>query len=206
MGGRSAEGGRGSKRPASDALDETTRELVLRYRAGDRQALDHVFRRYLPVLRQWAHGRLPDFVRNDENTDDLVQETFVRALQRMAEFEPRRGGGLRAYLKTTLRHRIVDEIRRVVRRPQPDRSLPEQPAVGASPFQELAGQEMLSFYEESLARLSEADRGAIVGRIEMEMSYDALAKALGKSSPDAARMAVARALIRLAKEMQRLAD
>ena len=206
MSDRSAESGRGAKRRAGPPTDETTRELILRYRAGDRQALEGIFRRYLPVLRRWAHGRLPDFARNDENTDDLVQETFVRALQRMAEFEPRREGGLRAYLRTTLHHRVVEEIRRLSHRPRAVRSLTDRPAFGDSPFQELAGREMHALYREALARLGEGDRGAIVGRIEMEMGYEDLAKALGKPSADAARMAVARALVRLAKEMHHLVD
>jgi RNA polymerase sigma-70 factor (ECF subfamily) len=206
MSDRSAEGGPGTGRPPESREDETTRELVIRYRAGDRQALDRIFRRYLPVLRRWAHGRLPSWARDDENTDDLVQETFVRTLQRMAEFEPRRHGGLRSYLRTALRHRVVEELRRVSRRPLPEHSIPETEAAGPSPFQDVVGQEMIHFYEDALGTLSEADRGAVIGRVEMEMSYQELAKALGKPSPDAARMAVARALVRLAKEMHRLAE
>jgi DNA-directed RNA polymerase specialized sigma24 family protein len=42
-----------------------------------------------------------------------------------------------------------------------------------------------------------------VGRIEMELSYEELAEALGRPTPNAARSAVVRALLRLEEEMGR---
>ena len=47
--------------------------------------------------------------------------------------------------------------------------------------------------------LKEDDQAAIFMRIELEMDYEDLADALDKPSPDAARMAVKRALVRLAR-------
>ena len=58
-------------------------------------------------------------------------------------------------------------------------------------------------YEHALAQLDESDRQAVVGRIEMGFGYDELARTLDKPSKDAARMAVSRALVRLAQEMDR---
>jgi hypothetical protein len=43
----------------------------------------------------------------------------------------------------------------------------------------------------------------VVARVEMGSTYLEIAEALGKPSTDAARMAVSRALIRLAEEMHR---
>ena len=63
--------------------------------------------------------------------------------------------------------------------------------------------EMFERYEAALSRLSTEEQEAIIGRVEMENTYDELAKNLGKPSGDAARMAVTRALVRLAEEMQR---
>ena len=39
--------------------DEPTIELVIRARAGDRQAVEALLQRCLPALKRWAHGRLP---------------------------------------------------------------------------------------------------------------------------------------------------
>ena len=43
------------------------------------------------------------------------------------------------------------------------------------------------------------EREAIVGRVELGRSYAELATAMGRPSADAARMAVGRALLKLAK-------
>jgi DNA-directed RNA polymerase specialized sigma24 family protein len=63
------------------------------------------------------------------------------------------------------------------------------------------GRETLDRYEEALARLTVDDREAIIARVELGLSHHEIAEALGKPSDDAARMAVARALVRLVKEM-----
>ena len=63
--------------------------------------------------------------------------------------------------------------------------------------------EAVERYEAALARLRAEEREAIVARIEMGGSYQEVAQALGKPSADAARMAVSRALLRLAEEMNR---
>ena len=41
----------------------------------------------------------------------------------------------------------------------------------------------------------------VIARVELQQSYAQIAAAYGKASPDAARMAVTRALVRLAEEM-----
>jgi len=63
------------------------------------------------------------------------------------------------------------------------------------------GREAVERYETALARLRPEEREAIVARIELDGTYQDVAQALGKASPDAARMAVSRALLRLAEEM-----
>ncbi len=62
---------------------------------------------------------------------------------------------------------------------------------------------MLDQYDAALDRLKPEEREAIVSRVEFDLSYAELAEVLGKSSPDAARMSVVRALVRLAEEMHR---
>ena len=73
----------------------------------------------------------------------------------------------------------------------------------ASPLEEAIGAEAMERYEAALGRLRPEEREAIVTRVEMDGSYQQVAKALGKPSADAARMAVSRALLRLAREMSR---
>lgn len=180
---------------------DSTFELVEKAKAGDRQALDRLFERSLPALRRWARGRLPAWSRDLMDTDDLVQETAVRAITRIGAFEPRREGALQAYLRQAVANRIRDEIRRRKRMPAPVELDENHATPEASPLEAAIGVEAVDRYEAALARLRPEDREAIVARIEMNCSYDEVARALGKPSLDAARMAVSRALVRLAQEM-----
>lgn len=182
---------------------ESTLDLVQRAKAGDRTALDRLFTRCLPALRRWASGRLPRWTRDLMDTDDLVQETVVRAVNRLDSFEPRHEGALQAYLRQAVMNRIRDEIRRSARGPIATELSDNQEDLSASPLDEAIGKEAVERYEVALARLRPEERAAIITRVEMDADYDAVAEALGKPSPDAARMAVARALVRLAQEMKR---
>lgn len=58
-------------------------------------------------------------------------------------------------------------------------------------------------YKTALTRLRPEEREAIIGRVEMDYSYAELAEALGKPTPEAARKAAKRALLRLAEEMNK---
>lgn len=182
---------------------DATLELVQRAKAGDAEALNQLFSRFLPPLRRWANGRLPRWARNLIDTDDLVQDTMLRTLGRIDAFEPRHEGALQAYLRRAVINRIRDEIRRGARAPAA-RELPEEPTdPAASPLDEAIGREAVDRYEAALERLRPEEHEAIVARIEMDCSYEEVARALGKPSADAARMTVSRALLRLAVEMNR---
>jgi DNA-directed RNA polymerase specialized sigma24 family protein len=56
-------------------------------------------------------------------------------------------------------------------------------------------------YETALRSLSDDDRELVIGRNEMGLTYAELARITGKPSADAVRMAVSRALLRLAEAM-----
>jgi RNA polymerase sigma-70 factor (ECF subfamily) len=192
--------------PASLASDrdlETTFDLLERIKAGDMEARERLFARVLPQLRRWASGRLPRWARDLRNTDDLVQETVIRALKRIESFEARHEGALLAYLRQAIVNLIRDEIRHRIRSPLATALDETHADLNASPLDEAIGQEAVERYDAALKRLRPEHREAIVLRVEMECSYQEIARMLGKSSPDAARMAVTRALLSLAQEMNR---
>ena len=193
---------RSTGRTAPLALDSTF-DLVERAKTGDAEALNRLFTRFLPALRRWASGRLPRWTRDLMDTDDLVQETVVRAVKRLDNFESRHEGALQAYLRQAIMNRIRDEVRRTKRTPIPTELDENASDHTASPLEVAIGTEALERYEAALARLRPEEREAIVARVEMDGSYQDVAQALGKPSADAARMAVTRALLRLAEEMHR---
>jgi RNA polymerase sigma-70 factor (ECF subfamily) len=180
---------------------ESTEVLLCRARTGDRSALDVLFDRCLPPLRRWASGRLPRYVRDIADTQDLVQETVLGALRRLNDFEPRRDGAIHAYLRQAVLNRIRDEFRRARRRPEATPLDHTHHVADASPLELAIGSQTLARYEAALARLRPDEREAVIARVELGCSYDEIASALGKPSRDAARMAVTRAIVKLAIEM-----
>ncbi len=182
---------------------EATVELLVMVRNGDRAALDRLLERCIPALRRWAHGRLPQWTRGVIETSDLVQDAVIAAMGRLDAFEARYQGALQEYLRMAVRNRIRDVIRKHARHPanvQLSESLKDE---GTSPLERVIGAENVARYDAALERLNPAEREAIVGRIEMQYSYEELMIVLGKPTPPAARMAVTRAMKRLAEEMQR---
>jgi RNA polymerase sigma factor (sigma-70 family) len=181
---------------------ESSFELIQRAQQGDHKALNTLLERHLPRLRRWASGRLPRQARDSVDTDDLVQETVVSTLKRIEGLEYQREGALQAYMRQTLMNRIRDRIRRANRRPTPVTLDDQMQGEEISPLDEAIGHQAVERYEAALQLLDAAEREAIVGRLELGLDYTELAQALGKPSADAARMAVSRAMLRLAERMK----
>ena len=182
---------------------ESTFHLIARARAGDQDALERLFARHVEPLRRWARGRLPKWARDLADTADLVQDTLVQTFKRLEHFEPRRVGALQAYMRQALLNRIRNELRRTGRQPHRTDLDGIEVESTESPLEEAIGREAVERYEEALQQLTAEEREAIIARIEMGYNYEELAEMLGKPSPEAARKAAQRALVRLAEEMQR---
>jgi len=169
---------------------------------GDLNARDQLFHRYHARLTRWAAGRLPVRARSLLDTSDLVQETLIRVLEGLDRIEIRGPGGFQAYVRQAVLNRIADQVRWASRRPGPDRVPESLHDASPSPLENAIGSDVLGRYERAFARLAEDDRELLHLRIELDFDYDEIAKMTGKPSRDAARMAVKRALSRLAEEME----
>ena len=192
----------GESRQERGGGPESTVELLARARAGDAAALDEVFARAIPLLKRWASGRLPRWTREMIDTDDLVQETVINTLKHIDVFEYRADSALQAYLRQAVMNRIRNEIRRAMRHPAPAPLDSGAPDAGLSPLEELIGRQTVEAYDEAMTALEPDEREAIIGRVELGLSYAELAAAMGRPSADAARMAVARALLKLARQLK----
>ena len=191
-----------STRPPENSPDPSvsaTAVLLNRARGGDIEAREELFERFIPVLRRWAHRRLPLHARDLNDTADLVQITLMRALNRIAEFEARGEGAFLAYLRRILLNVVREEIRRSSRR-GPHESLEETLASPyASLTDQVVGLEQMEQYQRALETMDEEQQQAISLRLEFGYSYQQIAEALGKPSSDAARMTVVRAIQELAQ-------
>ena len=186
-------------------MDESESSFTLVERAcqGDERALNDLCERYLPRLQRWAHGRLPVWARGPLDTHDLVQEALARIAHRIRDFEPHHKGAFQAYVRQALLNQVRDQIRRAGRRPTAPSRSDEAASSDPSPLEAAIGREALERYEAALERLKPADRNAIILRVELGCPLAEVAEALDKPSLAAARMAVTRALVRLAAEMSR---
>jgi RNA polymerase sigma factor (sigma-70 family) len=187
--------------PTAHQSDESTAVLFSRARRGDREAWDAVIGPCLRPLSEFAARWLPADVRSRIGPDDLVQEAVINAIAQLHRFEFRHRGAFLAYLRTSIRHRIVDELRRASRRRAAAPFI--EPVDGArSPLQRIIDMQNVERYSRALARLGDRDRQLIVLRVEQQLSYSDVAARLGLSSEPAVRIAVKRALSRLARRLR----
>ena len=176
-------------------------DLVQRANAGDQEALDTLFARYLPRLQRWAHGRVPPAARNALQTHDLVQDTLIRVFEGLPSFKPRHEGAFQGYVRTVLWNRIRDIARQYQRAGAPSPLDSEIPGHEHSPYELALADEMVDRYEMALERLRPEERDLIIARIEMGLPHAEIAAMFDKPSVAAVHMALSRALVRLAEEM-----
>lgn len=181
---------------------ETSIELLQRVKGGDSDALERLMGRYLSPLRKWARGRLPPWARDGSDTEDLVQDAIVQTLRHLSHFDANGPGALHRYLRTAVMNKIRDELRRAHRRPPPEELDEEMASESPSPLLKAMGAETLAAYEAALDQLREEDQELIIGRVEWGLDYHQIAAAVGKPSAAAARVAVSRALLKLAAAMK----
>ena len=182
--------------------DESSVDLLLKAKSGNADALNRLLARYLPRLRRWAGRRLPMALRTLLDSGDLVQEAIISALPHFKTLEIRTERALWAYLKQVVRYRIIDLNKRACRRPSRHELPEDTPVRGPSPLDAAIGAEALTRYRLAMETLTKEQFRAIVLRLELGLSYKEIAAELGKASPDAARMTVARAVERLAEKMR----
>jgi len=190
--------------PASESHvpSDATSRLLQRAKAGDGEALNQLFARHIPALRRWATGRLPQWTRDITDTQDLVQETVLQVFKRVESFEPRGAGALQAYLRQAVRNRIRNEFRNKARKPAFENLDEEAPGDHPSPLDAAIRQQQLDRYDAALSRLTEQERALIIARVDVGLTYEEMAVEFDKPSWNAARMATARALLRLAEELR----
>jgi RNA polymerase sigma factor (sigma-70 family) len=177
---------------------ESTATLLLRIRAGDHNASARVMSRYLPILRSWAHGRLPHGRRDVADTDDLVQVTLMRVLKHLDEFRSSGSGSLLAYMRQILLNEVRGEMRkrevRGVQLPIDDDAWRED---GDSVLAHLVGAERMQAYDAAMAALPRAQQELVLMRLEFGLDYAEIGLETGASA-NTVRMRISRALERMA--------
>jgi RNA polymerase sigma-70 factor (ECF subfamily) len=192
-----------------ESLSETTFVLVQQASKGDRQASDRLMNRFLPLLRRWAHGRLPRHLRDIHETDDLVQITLTKALSHIGQLHSQRRGAFLQYLCQSLLNQVRDEIRQYQRRKKHlapyTYEVAESVGDEVAPIQRIFGVEEMHAYDQALSSLSERQQRLVLMRLEFGMSYSEIAYEV-RSTPDAVRMMIGRALVQLSRFLIKTSD
>ena len=204
VGSREDKARSGDMTRSSRKLPPSSTDFLKRVRRGDRSALSALFARHVPLLRQWARGRLPRWARAFGDTTDLVQEAVLNTLRRLERLDVKGERALQGYLRAAVQNRIHDVLRRAETRTrgpeltgeEPDRSQP-------SPLSLAISSQERERYQAGLGRLKAEEQTLIVGRLELGYSFGQLALTLGRPTSDAARKAYSRAISRLVEEMAR---
>lgn len=103
----------------SRSSDATSRSLIVRVRADERDAWNRLVVLYAPLVEHWCRRRRL----NDADAADVFQEVFQAVARHIADFRRGPGGTFRGWLRTITERKIIDFFRRRSR---------EAPAVGGS--------------------------------------------------------------------------
>jgi RNA polymerase sigma-70 factor (ECF subfamily) len=175
--------------------------LLLRARSGDDAARNELCARYLTRLRRWADGRLPAWARDHLDTEDIVQDALMQSIRQIEAFDPSHEHAFCTSVCEALRNGLRDAMRSAALRPADPPSSENASSDDPSPLEQAVGSQVVRRYEEALPRLRGSDRELVVARVELSLDYHEIADLQAKPSVAAARVAVSRALIRLAAEM-----
>lgn len=202
MSDESERGRKPSKSAPGSVRYDSTLHVLERARVGDAPAVEELLARTISPLRRWARGRLPAHARAGANTEDVLQDVVVRVLGKIKHFEHQTVDALQHYLRTSVRNRILDEIRRTKRRGAPA-ELSESLSDGRlSSLEQVILKERSERYLAALRALRPEERLAVIYRLEHRLSFEAIGAKLNKPSADAARMAVHRAIKKLAAALR----
>ena len=172
-------------------IDDLT---LARARTGDdaaRTALVDRYRRRLYALVARLMVTRPDLI------DDLAQESFVKVLRGLPQFDPRGPARLSTWILTIATRTCLDVLR--AKRPAGE-EIPETLASPSDPEQETAQRLLGQRVQAAMARLPEEMRAVVVLRAYHDFDYDEIAAALGlelgtvKSRLGRARIALREAL------------
>ncbi len=135
--------------------DQTDAELVQRCRAGDGQAFDALVRRHYRA----AHAVAFAVMRNAMDAEDVVQDGFVKALERLDDC--RDGATFGPWLRQIVRRRALNA--REARRVRDTDLLEPATAAGVdNPLRDLETLELGDRLEAALAQLTDIQRNVVL--------------------------------------------
>jgi len=180
------------ERAKRDELQEA--RWIRAARRGDAAAFGRLYSRYLGDVRDFCARRIGDPIR----AEDLAQDAFVRAFERMESFRP--GAAFWPWISTIARNLCIDELRQRGRIREEGRQLaengePTPPFTDPTPDEALAGdtQRILgAALSAAMDKLTDHDRALVWSHDVEQLNWDEVARR-HRISLDAARNSAWRA-------------
>lgn len=173
-------------------LEHTTQGLLGAIRAGDQSARARLVARIEPLLMRFARGRVPQVLRHEQDTSDLVQSTWLRVLDRLDSIALQKPGDFYAYLRATLVNALREALRKHGRAPELRDGNDLDLIESSLPAERVDLDDWLS-YEQAIAKLTPELRNLVLMRFEFGMNFSEIGAELGEA-PDTVRMRLTRTL------------
>jgi RNA polymerase sigma-70 factor (ECF subfamily) len=157
---------------------EADRDLVLRARAGDRDAFAEIVRCY----QRRIYAVAMRMTRRHEVADDVTQDTFVRAYRNLNRFEL--GRPLKPWLTRIAVNLAINYLNGVAKRERPlpeDGPASREEPLDANPERALVSEELATDLDHAVSRLPPEQRTVFLLKVVEEMRYEEIAKLLGIS-------------------------
>ncbi|NDL59163.1 sigma-70 family RNA polymerase sigma factor [Phytoactinopolyspora mesophila] len=153
----------------------TDADLVVRARAGDRDAFAAIYDRFADRIHDFCWSML----RNRDDAADATQDTFLRAVERLGQLkEP---GKLRSWLYSIARNEALARLRSRQRQ-VPDESMPDVPDPARGPETRAGENELRQLVWDAAAGLGERDRVLLDLHVRQGLEGAELADAAGVST------------------------
>jgi RNA polymerase sigma-70 factor (ECF subfamily) len=184
----------GATASASDA------ELVQRAEAGDAAAFDELYRRHLGPVYACAAGIL----RNRQEAEEVVQDTFLTAWQRLSAFHFVDQSAL-PWLLVTCRYKSLNRHKQLQRRDRHHSSTPLDEATAGTTVDDdtFVTAELTASINDAVSQLSALDRQVYELCFVGGMTYTDAARSMG-ASDGAVRNRLSRLRSRLRSELKTL--
>jgi len=179
---------------ADEFKSSSDEELARQTRAGSHAAFEELVSRY----EHRVYAFVAQFCGNHADARDITQESFVKAFQAIAQFNPRHT--FAAWLFTIARHKAIDHHRAAPRTPEepaPDLTDPNDPA-------ELLAldEERRNLWQAARQILPEPQFQALWLKYVEDLSVAQLARVLGKTQTHV-KVILFRARLALGRELEK---
>jgi RNA polymerase sigma-70 factor (ECF subfamily) len=182
--------------------------VVARVKAGDHDAFRHLVERHSRSVFRLAY-RLTG---HEQDAEDVVQETFLRAFREIRRFEARSSFATWLYrITVNCSHDLLRQRPRAGSRPSlddPDTGVAAEladPAASADPLRELASRRIDARVRTAMSELSAQERSAFVMRHFDGLSIEEIGRVLDLKT-SAAKHSVFRAVHKLRRALEPMAE